>query len=188
MKRYTFRKIIAKTYLNFVLPITGSFIYFFNAVGVSKKDKLVATAQFNSFIEKNKGVDFLEYSKNVYKLVEFEGFDWISDPVNGLLDFSPSCWMFFRNRGDDCDGWAKFQLVSINKLKFGKVKRWAIFNDYDISTAHIILTVKLKNGKYAVCSNYINTIYDSEEECFDAFVKNKLVSSGKYDKLWRVRF
>jgi hypothetical protein len=124
-----------------------------------------------------------------YRELLHNGFKWVSDPYNGLLDFSPEeLWLFFARKGDDCDGWADLSFEACKHIGL-KPKVWVVIDGLHLSSAHVVTTCfdpGTTGPQYALFNNYDVTYFESEDEALEEFRRDRLVAYGKYEDLVKV--
>jgi hypothetical protein len=176
---------LAEAYLKGVRVVSGAAIYSVMAAQFTEDQKKKGQAAYDAFKAACKGLSLQDIWKKIDQLVT-DGFDWISDPLQGALDFPGSDWMFFARKGGDCDKWASFHFDILSSYGF-PIKMYAIFDGMNISTSsHIISIVQDKmNNKFVLCSNYDHCVYDTEQKALDSFKTEDHVVV-RYPNLWYV--
>ena len=183
-----FKESVAMAYLKGLRPFAGQMIYNQMAKKFNDDQKKSAQIAYDIFLAQNKNLPMKMILQNIEKLTS-QGFDWISDPLFGALDFPGTDWLFFARKGGDCDKWASLHFDVLGSAHH-PVAMWAVFNGSKIfGSAHIVTTAFNKeNEKYVLCSNYDHIEANSEKEALEVLMKQELTTAGLYDKLWYVEW
>lgn len=115
---------------------------------------------------------------------ELKIFQWVNDPIEGLIDWSPSIYSFLINeKKDDCDGagfYTRWLFKNCSKEN-GKVKIISLISKFPfIGASHVIAILKYEN-KFFVYSNgiCINKSFGTEKEAVTYYINNSKVKYFK---------
>ena len=106
---------------------------------------------------------------------ELRSFKWVSDPIEGLIDWTPSIYSFLLNeKKDDCDGAGFYtKWLFKNCSKEGKVKVISLISKNPlISASHVIAILKYQDKFYLYSNGFsLPKNFDSEKEAINYYRK-----------------
>jgi hypothetical protein len=139
---------IAKFYvktLRVIISFVMNSIYFFLYLTNGKRNKEV-------------NAEILRLKSTVFTVSDVErelkAFKWVSDPMMGVVDWSPNIYSFiFKNKQDDCDGAAAFTKWLFDAINLPCTVVSLVSKKPFIVDSHVIAISKISNTEYALYSN-----------------------------------
>ena len=138
----------------------------------------------NALKEKSRLKDYASFFYGVKKALQ--AYKWKSDPMKGLLDWSP--WpitVISKRMQDDCDGAARLArwLCRYSK-QVESAHEYIIVDGWNIKSAHVICIGKYADKPNWFCFN-VNQLFDavSFEAVFNEFRTKILTGYGRYKDL-----
>jgi hypothetical protein len=117
-------------------------------------------------------------------IIELQNFRWVSDPIMGIWDYSPTIETFlYHNKKDDCDGAAFYTKYLFELIGGRQITIVSLLSKKPIlSKSHVIAIVQDLDQKFYIYSNgyRYKQNFDTIEDCISFYKQENEKTDLKY--------